>query len=246
MRNIKLIIEYDGTAYFGWQRQANVITIQQVMEDNLSRIVNEKAVLIASSRTDTGVHALNQVANFRTSTTLPLRSLHLGINSLLPSDIVVKAVHEVPWEFHSQLHAASKIYHYRILNGPVRTALYRDTCWFVRHRLDLESMRRAAACLSGTHDFNSFCAAKCDVEDRVRTVTDIGFEKPVGEMIVFRIEADGFLRHMVRNIVGTLVDIGKGRIPEEQLRGIIEARDRKRAGQAAPARGLCLMEVKYA
>ncbi|HSD94213.1 MAG TPA: tRNA pseudouridine(38-40) synthase TruA [Syntrophales bacterium] len=245
MRNIKLIIEYDGAAYNGWQRQADVLTIQQVMEDTLSRIVNDKVVLIASSRTDTGVHALNQVANFRTSTKLPLRNLHLGANSLLPPDIVVKEMSEVPWEFHSQYHARGKIYHYRIYNNPVRAALARGICWFVHRPLDLEAMSRAARHFLGTHDFNAFCAAQCDVEDRVRTVRDVGFDREEGGMIVFRIEADGFLRHMVRNIVGTLVDIGKGRIPEDDILRILEARDRRLAGQSAPARGLCLMEVKY-
>jgi tRNA pseudouridine38-40 synthase len=245
MRNVKLIIEYDGAAYFGWQRQADVVTIQQVMEDNLSRIVNEKVVLIASSRTDTGVHALNQVANFRTASRLPLRNIQLGINSLLPPDIVVKEATEVSWEFHSRYHATSKIYRYRIFNSPVRTALRRGICWFVRHPLDLESMKRAARHLLGTHDFNSFCAAQCEVEDRVRTVTDIALDKVDGGMIDFRIEADGFLRHMVRNIVGTLVDIGKGRIPADDMVRIIEARNRRCAGPAAPAQGLFLVEVKY-
>ena len=245
MRNIKLIIEYDGTAYNGWQRQADVLTIQQVMEDTLSRIVNDKVVLIASSRTDTGVHALNQVANFRTSTKLPLRNLHLGANSLLPPDIVVKEMSEVPWEFHSQYHARGKIYNYRIYSNPVRAAFARGICWFVHRPLDLEAMSRAARHFLGTHDFNAFCAAQCDVEDRVRTVTDVGFDREDGGMIVFRIEADGFLRHMVRNIVGTLVDIGRGRIPEDDILRILEARDRRLAGQSAPARGLCLMEVKY-
>ena len=245
MRNIKLIIEYDGTAYNGWQRQADVLTIQQVMEDTISRIVNDRTVLIASSRTDTGVHALNQVANFRTASQLPLRNLHLGVNSLLPPDIVVKEASEVPWEFHSRYHARSKIYHYRIFNSPVRTALGRRICWHVRHPLDLEAMRRAAQHLLGTHDFNSFCAAQCEVEDRVRAVMDVALDKEEGGMIVFRIEAGGFLRHMVRNIVGTLVDIGMGRISEEDMVPIIEAKDRRKAGQAAPARGLCLMEVKY-
>ncbi len=246
MRNIKLVIEYDGTAYNGWQRQADVVTIQQVMEDNLSRIVNEKVVLIASSRTDTGVHALNQVANFRTSSQLLLWNLHQGINSLLPEDIVVKDISDVPWEFHSQYHAKSKIYHYRILNHPVRTALGRNTCWWVHHHpLDLAAMRRAAKEILGAHDFDSFCAAQSDVEDRVRTVLQAEFEEEPAGMILFRIEADGFLRHMVRNIVGTLVDIGKGRIPAEDMVRMIEARDRRCAGPAAPARGLCLVEVKY-
>ncbi len=245
MRNIKLIIEYDGTAYNGWQRQADVLTIQQVMEDTISRIVNDRTVLIASSRTDTGVHALNQVANFRTASQLPLRNLQMGANSLLPPDIVVKEVSEVPWEFHSRYHARSKIYHYRIFNSPVRAALDRRTCWHVRHPLDLEAMRRAAKHLLGTHDFNSFCAAQCEVEERVRAVMDVSLDREEPGMIVFRIEAGGFLRHMVRNIVGTLVDIGTGRISEEDMVPIIEAQDRRRAGQAAPARGLCLMEVKY-
>jgi tRNA pseudouridine38-40 synthase len=154
-------------------------------------------------------------------------------------------VSEVPWEFHSRYHARSKIYHYRIFNSPVRTALGRGTCWHVRNPLDLEAMRRAAGYLLGTHDFNSFCAAQCEVEDRVRTVTDVALDKEEGGMIVFRIEAGGYLRHMVRNIAGTLVDIGTGRISEEDMVHIIEAKDRRKAGQAAPARGLCLMEVKY-
>ena len=162
-RNIKLIIEYDGTAYNGWQRQADVPTVQQVMEDTLSRIVNDRVVLVASSRTDTGVHALNQVANFRTTTALPLRNLHLGVNSLLPPDIVVKEMDDVDWEFHSQFYARSKVYHYRIFNHPVRTALERNRCWHVRAPLDVDAMNRAALQLLGTHDFNSFCAAQCAV-----------------------------------------------------------------------------------
>lgn len=244
-RNIKLVIEYDGTAYFGWQRQADVSTVQQVLEDTLSRIVNGKVVLIASSRTDTGVHALNQVANFRTSTVLPLRNLHLGVNSLLPPDIVVKEMSDVDWEFHSQFCARSKVYHYRIFNNPVRTALERNRCWHVRAPLDIDAMNRAAAHLLGTHDFESFCAARCEVEDRVRTVTEASFRMEAGGMIVFRIEADGFLRHMVRNIVGTLVDIGKGATPGGDLVRILSAKDRREAGPAAPARGLFLMEVRY-
>ena len=246
MRNIKLIIEYDGTAYNGWQRQADVRTVQQVIEDTLSRIVNDRVVLIASSRTDAGVHALNQVANFRTASALPLRNLHLGVNSLLPPDIVVKAVSEVPWEFHSQYHARGKVYRYRIFNHPVRTALERDRCWHVRQPLDLEAMQRAARHVLGTHDFSSFCAAQSEVDNRIRTVTDARLVREEGEgRIAFWIEADGFLRHMVRNIVGTLVDIGKGTTAAEDMVRIIEARDRRAAGQAAPARGLCLMEVKY-
>jgi len=245
MRNIKLTIEYDGTAYNGWQRQAGVLTIQQVLEDTLARILNGRVVLVASSRTDTGVHALNQVANFRTVSGLPLRNLHLGVNSLLPPDIVVKEISEVPWEFHAQYHALGKVYRYRILNRPVRTALERNRCWHVRTPLDLEAMQRAARHLLGTHDFSSFCASQSDVENRVRTVRDARLEREGEGMISFRIEADGFLRHMVRNIAGTLVDIGRGAIPEGDMARIIGARDRRAAGQAAPARGLCLMEVKY-
>ena len=246
MRNIKLTIEYDGTAYNGWQRQAGVPTVQQVMEDTLSGIVNAKVVLVASSRTDTGVHALNQVANFRTETAMPLRNMHLGVNSLLPADIVVKAMSDVDWEFHSRFHARSKVYHYRIFNSPVRTALERNRCWHVRTPLDVGAMNRAAAGLLGTHDFSSFCAAQCEVEDRVRTVTEAFVGRDEGGGLVFRIEADGFLRHMVRNIVGTLVDIGKGATPGEGLVRILTARDRREAGPAAPARGLFLVEVRYA
>ncbi len=246
-RNIKMIVEYDGTDYHGWQRQANVRSIQQVMENTVSKIVNAPVSIIASGRTDAGVHALNQVANFRTETRLPIPSLHMGINSLLPPDIVVKAMCEAPWEFHAQKDAVGKTYHYRIFNSPVRTALRRRISWFIHNPLDLGAMQRAARCLEGTHDFNSFCAAQCDVdvEDRVRTVTAASFEREDEHMILFRIAANGFLRHMVRNIVGTLADIGKGRISEQAMPGILEARDRTKAGMAAPAWGLCLAEVKY-
>lgn len=244
MRNIKIIIEYDGTGYHGWQRQPNGISIQEVLESKLSLITNGRVRLIGSGRTDAGVHAEGQVANFKTETTVECRGLLKGINSLLPMDIAVRDLIDVDDEFHARYSAKSKIYSYKIYNSSVRSPRYRNYSWHVFEMLDLESMQNAASYLLGTKDFSSFCAAGGDAKTYTRTVLDCGIVKEKA-VIVFTIEANGFLRYMVRNIVGTLVDVGKGRISPEEFMALIESKDRTNAGITAPPQGLVLREVKY-
>ncbi len=239
-----VVCEYDGTAYHGWQSQPNGITIQEVLEEKIGIITQGKISLMASGRTDAGVHALNQVANFRTKSAIGCENLLKGINSLLPEDIVVKVLRDVDEKFHARYSAKSKIYVYRIFNNPVRSALYRHYSWYLRAPLDLGAMGEAAKSLEGTRDFSSFCAAGGDTEDHVRTVAATSVEM-TGGMISFVIEANGFLRYMVRNIVGLLVDVGRGIITPAGFKEIMDAMDRTRAGITAPPQGLFLKEVRY-
>jgi tRNA pseudouridine38-40 synthase len=245
MKYLRMIIEYDGTGYYGWQRQSGDITIQQVLEETLQRITGEKVTLYGSSRTDAGVHALHQVAHFRTSSRIPERNLLLGLNSLIPRNIVVKDLTEVDEEFHARYSARSKTYFYRIFNSDVRPALHRNYCWYVFMPLDVGRMAEAALILKGVNDFSAFCSAQTDAKSPVREVYDARFEREDRFFLRFSVEANGFLRHMVRTIVGTLVDVGKGKINAVDFRGILESRDRKRAGVTAPPQGLFLSGVKY-
>jgi tRNA pseudouridine38-40 synthase len=245
MRNFKMVVEYDGSAYRGWQRQKNGVSIQQVLEEAIKKITGQKVSVIGSGRTDAGVHALNQVASFRCATKLTANSIYLGVNSVLPEDIVVKEMEEVPFEFHAQRDVKSKIYVYKICNQKLRPALGRNYSWFVRFDLDLAKMRQAAKALIGTHDFSCFCATGTDVQDRVRTIKNIGIKNAQEGNIEIIVEAKGFLKYMVRNIIGTLVEVGRGKREPEEMKKIIASRDRKIAGATAPAHGLFLMEVIY-
>ncbi|HPD56184.1 MAG TPA: tRNA pseudouridine(38-40) synthase TruA [Smithellaceae bacterium] len=245
MRNFKIVVEYDGSAYRGWQRQKNGLSIQQVLEEAIKKITGQKVSVIGSGRTDAGVHALNQVASFRCVTKLPVNSIYRGVNSVLPEDIVVKEMEEVPFEFHAQRDVKSKIYVYKICNQKLRPALGRNYSWFVRFDLDLPKMRQAAKYLLGTHDFSCFCATGTDVQDRVRTIMNIEIKKVAQGNIEIILEAKGFLKYMVRNIIGTLVEVGRGKRLPEEMKKIIASRDRKIAGATAPAHGLFLQEVKY-
>ena len=244
MRNIRIVCEYDGTSYHGWQIQPNGISIQEVLEKKIEIITQEKTKLTASGRTDAGVHALNQVANFRTGSSIGCENLLKGINSLLPGDIVVKDLRDTDEDFHARYSAKSKIYLYKVLNSPVRTALYRNYSWHVRVSLDVGVMRKAAILLKGKRDFSSFCASGCDSENHIRTVIDTSLDMK-GDMVSFTIEADGFLRYMVRNIIGLLVDVGKGIVMPARFKEIMDAMDRTEAGITAPPQGLFLREVKY-
>jgi len=244
MRNVRIVCEYDGTSYHGWQIQPNGISIQEVLEKKIGIITQERVRLIASGRTDAGVHALNQVANFRTESGIPCDNLLKGINSLLPGDIVVKDLRDANDSFHARYSAKSKIYLYRIFNSPVRTALHRNYSWHVRALLDVDAMREAAILLKGRYDFSSFCASGCDSENHVRTIIDTSVTVK-GDMIRFTVEADGFLRYMVRNIAGLLVDVGKGIVTPARFREILDAADRTQAGITAPPQGLFLREVRY-
>jgi len=245
MRNFKMIVEYDGTAYCGWQRQENGITIQQVLEEAIQLITGEKVAVIGSGRTDAGVHALNQVAHFKSSSRLPLNNIYRGMNSVLPPDIVVKEMEEVAGEFHAQHDVKSKVYVYKICNQRLRPVLGRNYFWHIRFPLDLERMKKAAQFLIGTHDFSCFCATGTHVKDRVRTITDIEIKTCDDGLIEIKVEAQGFLKYMVRNIIGTLVEVGRGKRKPEEMKPIIESRNRNIAGVTAPACGLFLKEVKY-
>lgn len=245
MRNFKMIVEYDGTAYCGWQRQENGLTIQQVLEEAIQLITSEKVTVIGSGRTDAGVHALNQVAHFKSSSRLPVNNIYRGMNSVLPPDIVVKELEEVTDDFHAQHDVKSKVYVYKICNQRLRPVLGRNYFWFIRFPLDLEVMRKAAQFLIGTHDFSCFCATGTHVKDRVRTIIDIEIKICDDGLIEIKLESHGFLKYMVRNIIGTLVEVGRGKRNPEEMKIIIESRNRKIAGVTAPACGLFLKEVKY-
>ncbi len=244
-RNIRLEIEYDGTAYCGWQWQKNGLSIQQVIEEAITRITGENVRVSGSGRTDSGVHALSQVANFYTDSHLSERSLLLGLNSLLPSDIAVRSLREVEHDFHARFSVKSKIYEYRICNRPVRPVRERLYAWFIWQPLDLEKMREALTIFHGRHDFTSFCSIHTDSEDHVRTILAAAVDKTADGMVTVTIEADGFLRYMVRTIVGTLAYAGLGKCTRADVEAILESRDRRNAKLTAPPHGLFLKQVNY-
>lgn len=247
MTNFKLIIEYEGTAYHGWQRQKDLPTVQGAIETALETMTGRLVKVIGSGRTDAGVHARNQVANFCVDTRLTAQDFEKGLNGLLPPDIVVKACQGVDGTFHARYDARSKVYEYRILNRPIPTALFRQYAWHVRKRLDVNAMRAAMVCLKGEHDFSAFEASGSPRSHAVRKLTDVRLaERRVDGYLVFTVEADGFLRYMVRNIVGTLVGVGLGKISPDGFQDILTSKDRKQAGITAPAHGLFLEKVKYA
>jgi tRNA pseudouridine38-40 synthase len=244
MPNIKLVIEYDGTGYGGWQKQKNAVTVQETLEDALQRITGEKNTVIGAGRTDSGVHALGQVANFHTQSSIPPERFAYALNAVLPPDIRIKASEQVPEDFHARYSATGKKYRYSIHNHVHGTAIDRNTSYHVREKLSVKEMEEAASFLIGTHDFKSFCAAGSSVKTTVRTVQQAFFQQE-GSRIDFYIEGNGFLYNMVRIIAGTLIEVGKGKRKPGEMSGIIEARDRRMAGPTAPAKALCLLEVMY-
>jgi len=245
MRNIKLVIEYDGTNYHGWQTQPQSPTIQEVIEEKIEIMTRQRVHLAGSGRTDAGVHALGQVACFQTSSSIPVEGLWLGLNSLLPVDITIQSAEEVDPSFHPQFAAKRKTYRYLIFNRQAPSAIYRRYSWHLPNPLDMEGMQRASQILLGRHDFSSFQGAHPDTQDPVREIFQAEWSRKEPAFLSFLIEADGFLKNMVRNIVGTLVEVGKGKISAGEFERILAARDRKQAGMTAPAQGLFLLEVKY-
>ncbi len=245
MKNYRLIIEYDGSGYHGWQFQKNALSIQEVIEGVLFQIMRKRVRLNSSGRTDAGVHAVNQVVNFKTDVEIKTNRLLKGLNGLLPDDIVIKQVDEAPDDFDARRSAKSKVYRYVILNSKTPSALERFRCWHVRDPLDLDVMKKGAEIITGEHDFSSFRASGCSAKDAVREILRTSFTVKENGFIIFEIEGRAFLRHMVRNITGTLVDLGLGKISLAEFKSVIDARDRTRGGVAAPARGLFLVEVKY-
>jgi len=241
-RNIKLEIEYDGTDFHGWQIQPKLRTVQGEIQDKLETILGHKINLIGAGRTDVGVHALGQAANFKTTSELDKISIINGLNGLLPDDIVIKKIEEVDLNFNSRYDAKSRLYKYRIHLG--RTAILRKHVWEVLYSLNLENILEATKKIQGEHDFSSFCVAESTKDNNACRVFSAIWEKSSDELI-FKIEADRFLHAMVRSMVGTLIEVGRGYFSVSDFVNIMEAKDRKKAGPTAPACGLYLVEVKY-
>lgn len=245
MRNIKIVLEYDGTNYHGWQVQSDKRTIQGEVQRCIKIITGEDVLLKGAGRTDAGVHAIAQAANFYTKSSIPAPSLMKGLNSLLPPDIAIKSLEEIEDGFDARRSARGKTYKYLIFNNPYPTALYRDFSWHVLKPLDIEIMKKGASLFIGEKDFSSFRASGCTARHAVRRIKDIEITKDVRGFIEIEIKGEAFLRHMVRIIVGTLVELGKGKITLKEVEAIINARDRRKACITAPARGLFLKEVEH-
>jgi tRNA pseudouridine38-40 synthase len=247
MRNLRLSLQYDGTDFVGWQRQRTGISVQGLLEDALQPIEGRAVTLHGAGRTDAGVHALGQVASVTLASGLPDQTLARALNAVLPPEVRVLGVQEVEAGFHARFSARAKTYEYRIINAPFVSAFVHRYTWHVPRPLDIEAMRTAAEPLVGLHDFAGFQGAGSAVATTERTVVALEIEEGGGydlPMIV-RITGDGFLRHMVRNIVGTLVEVGSGRWDPWRLLAVLDSRDRGQAGPTAPPHGLFLAHVAY-
>ena len=244
MRNIRLIIEYDGKGFNGWQKQPNKLNIQGEIERAIEEITGEKIDLIASGRTDAGVNALGQVANFKTESLIPAEKFPYAINSKLKKSIVVKSAEEVPERFHSRYSVKEKTYRYTINNSEQGTAIYRDMEYHFPIKLDVEKMSQAIKYFEGEHDFSAFKASGTSSKNSVRIIYRTKLWKE-NDRIYIELTGNGFLYNMIRIIAGTLLDVGLGKTKPEEITDIINSKDRKLAGRTLPANGLCLMEVKY-
>jgi len=244
MKRVKLIIAYDGTNYCGWQIQINGITVEEVINKHLTELLGEDIQVIGASRTDSGVHALGNVAVFDTNTRIPADKISFALNQRLPEDIRIQHSEEVPMDFHPRFCDSVKTYEYKILNRRFAMPLHRLYTHFVYMPLDVEKMKAAAEYIVGEHDFASFCSSGSQVENTVRTVYNLDINK-VEDIISIRISGNGFLYNMVRIIVGTLIKVGLGIYPPEHVKEIIEAKDRYQAGPKAAACGLTLVGIEY-
>lgn len=254
-KNILIHIQYEGTRYEGWQTQPRGLTIQGLLQDCIYRLTGQKVKVIGAGRTDAGVHAIEQIATFETTSVHPLNVIKRALNAMLPDDVRIMKIEEVEEGFHARYSAIRKRYIYIIANYLDLPAFLRRYVWWVKTPLNLDAMKEAATSLIGTHDFSSFRGSGCGAKNSVRTVYSISLEKMdripfiftefKGNFIIFSIEARAFLRHMVRNIVGTIVEVGKGRLKPEMIKAILDAKDRRIAGPTAPPQGLFLAEVLY-
>src|SRR5208337_297124 len=277
MRNIRLLIAYDGTDFHGWQRQSNALTVQECLESAINRTLGEKAQVWGSGRTDAGVHALNQVANFKTDCPIPCENLVKALNDALPTTVRIKDAHEVSAKFHARYDVRSKTYRYRILQAPVCSPFLWRFVWHYPFPLDSERMAEAAKLFEGEHDFTSFAAVdgspaeedrqglsqariappqdsgsghrpaahKVETEMVRRIFASRILHHPRTSMLIYEVSGNGFLHHMVRNMVGTLMEVGRGKLEPSGIIRILKARDRSMAGPTAPAQGLCLLRVEY-
>lgn len=244
MRNIKLIIEYDGKGFNGWQKQPNKLNIQGEIEKAIGEITGETIELIASGRTDAGVHSLGQTANFKTNSEISIEKFPIAINSKLKKSIIIKSAEEVEERFHSRYSVKSKKYRYTINNSKYGSAIFRDFEYHFPIKLDIENMKEAAKYFIGEHDFKAFKASGTSSKSSVRTI----YKAEVignGDRIYIELTGNGFLYNMVRIISGTLVEVGIGKIKPEDITEIIESKERAKAGKTLPAKGLCLIEVTY-
>ena len=244
MRNIKLTIEYDGTRYYGWQRQPIGNTIQQELEKAISKVIKKYVEVIGSSRTDSGVHAKGYVANFKTNVKMPAEKFRDAINCKIPRDIVIIKSEEVDLDFHARYSSKGKTYCYTILNREYPCAINKDYVYYYRWKLNVEEMKKACKYFLGTHDFKAFQTPGGSVKTSIRTISDLHIETNVDKIKIY-ISADGFLYNMVRIIVGTLILVGSNKIKEDFVKNIIESGVRQNAGKCAPANGLCLEKVFY-
>lgn len=244
MRRFKLVLEYEGTAYHGWQVQPGLPTIQGLLQSALSQMAGSPVQVTGAGRTDAGVHALGQVASFAANLRLDPITLRRALNASLPRDIVVRQVEEAPPEFDARRSARSKTYRYTLLRRDYPSAWLGRHSLYVPSPLDLEAMREAAKVLIGTHDFSAFRAGTCGAASPVRTILDASWRRE-GDLWHFEITGNAFLQHMVRIIVGTLLEVGRGRRPPADLGELLAAGDRRRAGKTLPPHGLCLVEVHY-
>jgi tRNA pseudouridine38-40 synthase len=268
MRNIRLTLAYDGTDFHGWQRQPRQPTIQACVEEAIERVTGASAHLWGSGRTDAGVHALNQVANFKTECPIPCANLVKALNDILPPSVRVKEAAEVGADFHARYHALSKTYRYRILQAPVCSPFLWRFVYHYPYPLDHKTMAIAARLFEGEHDFTTFAAVaelrsqepevrsqnpelraanseSPSMEKSRKVLSSRVFARPRTSMLIYEVRGSGFLHHMVRNIVGTLMEIGRGKLAPAEIPRILAARDRTLAGPTAPARGLCLVKVEY-
>ncbi len=245
MRTVRLVIAFQGTRYEGWQSQRSGKTLQEIFERHLAKILKEKATLISSSRTDSGVHAQGMVAHFRTKSNLPDAKLRDALNFYLPEDVLVRSAKTVPASFHARYGAKHKIYEYLIWNSRTRPAynLAPFCLWHVS-RLDPTKMRKAAKYVLGKHDFSAFRDSGDDERNPARTIHSILIHKN-GPKISIKFRGNGFLRHMVRVLVGTLIEVGRGKLPISQIQHILASKDRKKAGPTAKPHGLTLLKVSY-
>ena len=241
---VALGLEYDGTAYNGWQRQRTGNGVQEQLEAALSKVANEDIEVVCAGRTDTGVHASGQVVHFDTNSTRDDRGWLLGVNTNLPDDVSVTWSRHVDESFHARFSATARSYEYLILNRLERSALHRHRAWWVYDDLDVANMQTAAAALVGRHDFSAFRAAGCQASTAIREITDLTLTRN-GNWILLEVTANAFLQHMVRNITGTLVAIGRGDAAPEWAASVLESKDRKTGGMAAPPHGLTLVSVQY-
>jgi len=246
LRNIKLIVEYDGTNYHGWQSQAGTgqPTIQDTLDRAIRTLIGEDVKILSSGRTDAGVHAFGHVSNFKTGSRIPSGAWAPALNHLLPYDIRVLASEDVAKDFHARYSALGKIYMYRILNKPQPTALYRNYAWHVPKRLNVKKMRFAASALKGKHDFSTFRSSGCTAKSPIRTIQSVVVKK-TKDFVEIWVEADAFLQYMMRNIAGTLVEVGLGRFVPEDVKRMLILCDRTTAGRTAPPQGLYLVKVIY-